>query len=30
VVYVDYATQKRIVKGSGRFYADVARRNGLA
>jgi beta-glucosidase len=29
IVYVDYATQKRIVKRSGRFFADAARRNGL-
>jgi hypothetical protein len=25
---VDYATQKRTVKGSGRFYSDVIRTNG--
>jgi len=29
LVYVDYPTQKRIVKASGRFYADVARHNRL-
>lgn len=30
IVYVDYATQQRIVKASGRFFSEVARRNGLA
>ena len=29
IVYVDYATQRRIVKGSGRYYGEVARRNAL-
>lgn len=29
IVYVDYATQRRIVKQSGWFYADVIRRNAL-
>jgi beta-glucosidase len=29
IVHVDYATQKRTVKESGRFYASVAARNGL-
>jgi beta-glucosidase len=29
IVYVDYPTQRRIVKASGRFLAEVARRNGL-
>jgi beta-glucosidase len=29
IVYVDYATQQRIVKASGRFYGEVARRNAL-
>lgn len=28
LVYVDYPTQKRIVKDSGHWYADVARSNG--
>jgi len=30
IVYVDYPTQKRIVKASGRFFSEVARRNALA
>ena len=30
MVYVNYATQRRIVKASGRFFSEVARRNGLA
>ncbi len=29
LVYVDYPTQKRVIKASGRFYAEVARLNGL-
>jgi beta-glucosidase len=29
LVYVDYATQRRIPKDSARFWGDVARRNGL-
>jgi len=29
LVYVDHATQRRIVKASGRFFAEVARRNAL-
>mgnify|MGYP000064827419 FL=1 len=29
LVYTDYATQQRIIKDSGRYYAEVARRNGL-
>jgi beta-glucosidase len=29
IVYVDFATQKRIPKLSSQFYADVIRRNGL-
>jgi beta-glucosidase len=29
ITYVDYATQARIPKRSGRWYADVIRRNGL-
>jgi beta-glucosidase len=28
IVHVDYATQKRTVKGSGRAYAEVVRTNG--
>lgn len=29
LVRVDYATQKRTIKRSGRFYAEVIKRNGL-
>ena len=29
IVYVDFPSQRRIVKGSGRFYAEAARRNGV-
>jgi beta-glucosidase len=29
LVYVDYATQRRIPKDSARWYSDVIRRNGL-
>jgi beta-glucosidase len=29
IVHVDYPTQRRIVKASGRFFGEVARRNGL-
>jgi beta-glucosidase len=29
IVYVDYATQERIVKRSGRWYANVTRENGF-
>ncbi len=29
IVYVDYPSQRRIVKASGRFLAEVVRRNGL-
>jgi beta-glucosidase len=29
IVHVDYATQQRTVKDSGRWYADVVGRNGL-
>jgi beta-glucosidase len=29
LVYVDYATQRRIPKSSARWYAGVTRRNGL-
>ena len=29
LVYVDYATQRRIPKSSARWYASVTRRNGL-
>jgi beta-glucosidase len=28
LVHVDYATQKRTVKGSGRFYSEVIRTKG--
>jgi beta-glucosidase len=30
IVHVDYATQRRIVKASGRFFSEVARRNGMS
>jgi beta-glucosidase len=30
LVYVEFATQRRIVKASGRFFAEVARRNGVS
>ena len=29
LVHVDYATQRRTVKDSGHWYAEVARRNAL-
>jgi beta-glucosidase len=29
IVHVDYATQKRLVKDSGRWYAEAARKNGF-
>ena len=29
ITYVDYPTQRRIPKDSARWYAEVARRNGL-
>ncbi|MBI5029915.1 MAG: beta-glucosidase [Chloroflexi bacterium] len=29
IVWIDYATQQRILKASARWYADVIRRNGL-
>jgi beta-glucosidase len=29
LVYVDYATQQRIIKDSGRWYAHVTRQNGI-
>jgi beta-glucosidase len=29
LVHVDYETQERTVKDSGRYYAEIARRNGL-
>jgi beta-glucosidase len=29
LVYVDYQTQERIVKDSGRWYAQVIRENGV-
>ena len=30
IVHVDFATQRRTVKASGRFYADVVRTRGAA
>jgi beta-glucosidase len=30
IVYVDYDTQRRLVKDSGRWYADVAGANASA
>jgi len=30
IVYVDYPTQKRVVKASGRFFSEVARANALS
>ena len=30
LIYVDYATQRRIVKDSGQWYAQVIARNGIA
>jgi beta-glucosidase/6-phospho-beta-glucosidase/beta-galactosidase len=29
VIRVDYTTQKRSIKDSGRWYADIIRRNGI-
>ncbi len=29
MVYVDYKTQKRIIKNSGHWYSQVARANSL-
>lgn len=29
MVYTDYPTQKRILKDSGKFYADVIKKNGV-
>jgi len=29
IVHVDYPTQQRTVKASGRFYGNIAKRNGL-
>ena len=29
LIYVDYATQERIVKRSGHWYAEVTREHGL-
>jgi beta-glucosidase len=29
ITYVDFETQQRILKDSGRFYQDVARNNGF-
>jgi beta-glucosidase len=30
IVHVDFATQRRTLKGSGRFYAEVIRSHGAA
>jgi beta-glucosidase len=30
LIYVDYPTQKRIIKRSGRWYAEVTRENGVS
>ncbi|HSP97577.1 MAG TPA: GH1 family beta-glucosidase [Candidatus Dormibacteraeota bacterium] len=30
IVHVDFASQQRLVKASGRFFAECARRNGVA
>jgi beta-glucosidase len=30
IVHVNYATQQRTIKSSGRYYADVIRRNGAS
>jgi beta-glucosidase len=30
LVYVDYATQERIIKRSGRWYAEITRENGVS
>jgi beta-glucosidase len=30
LVYTDYPTQRRIIKGSGRYFAEVARTNGAS
>jgi beta-glucosidase len=30
LVYVDYATQARTIKQSGRWFSQVTRQNGLA
>ena len=30
IIHVDYETQERTVKASGRFYADVIRTRGAA
>ncbi|MGI5916217.1 MAG: family 1 glycosylhydrolase, partial [Anaerolineae bacterium] len=29
IVYIDYATQERIVKDSARYYASVISRNAI-
>lgn len=29
IVYVDYKTQKRIIKKSGRWYSEVIKNNGF-
>ena len=30
VIYVDYPTQRRVIKDSGYWYAQVIARNGIA
>ncbi len=30
IVYVDFTTQRRIVKGSGRYFSEAARKNGIS
>ena len=30
LIYVDYATQRRVIKDSGQWYAQVIARNGIA
>jgi beta-glucosidase len=30
IIYVDYDSQRRVLKDSARWYAEVIRRNGLA
>ena len=30
IIYVDYATQRRVIKDSGHWYAQVVAQNGIA
>ena len=30
LVYVDYSTQKRIIKDSGKWYSNVIKNNGFS